>query len=147
MKKVIRLTESDLVKIVKRVIKENRQVINEGPLINIDWGGSYKGHTVKSLNVVQNGKPYLDVIMKDGSSKRYKVTTKLGDVNLDKIWMDGDKLGVSFYSGGGGQTTSVIVPGHKTYDLFEKLKNKPYEYELVSDKWTDPNILFVTPKS
>ena len=30
MKKVVRLTESDLVKIVKRVIKENKQTMNEG---------------------------------------------------------------------------------------------------------------------
>lgn len=143
MKKIVRLTESDLARIVKKVIKENEQILNEAPQINVDWGGSYKGHTVKSLNVTQGGKPYLDVIMNDGSTKRYKVTTKLGDVNFDKIWMDGDKLGVSFYSGAGGKTTSIVIPGNKTYDLFEKLKSKPSQYELVSDNWSEPNIKFI----
>lgn len=45
MKKVVRLTESDLVKIVKRVIKENKQVINEdyaaGATFKIDGSGPY----------------------------------------------------------------------------------------------------------
>lgn len=143
MKKVVRLTESDIVRLVKKVIIENKRMLNETPQINVDWGGQYQGHTVKSLNVVRGGEPYLEVIMRDGSKKTYKVTTKLGNVNFDKIWMDGDKLGVSFYSGAGGKTTSTVIPGNKTYELLERLKYKPGYHEIESGSYTEPNIKFI----
>jgi hypothetical protein len=142
MKKIVRLTESDIVRLVKKVIVENKKMLNEAP-VPTDSGGAYRGHFVKALEVVQGGKPFLDVIMSDGTRKKYKVTTKLGDVNFDKVWMSGDKLGVRFYSGGGGKTTDITVPGNKTYDLFEKLKNKPGYHEIVNDSITEPNIKFV----
>ena len=117
MKKVIRLTESDLVRLIKRVI-------NESPEINIDWGGYYKGHYVKSLNIVQNGEPILEIKYADGSSKKYLVTTFLGHVNFKNMWMDKDKLNVEFYSGPQGKTTVITVPSDKTFTLFENLKKK-----------------------
>ncbi len=119
----------------------NKKMINEAPEINVDWGGAYKGHFVKGLNVVQGGKPFLEIKYSDGSSKKYKVTTNLGDVNFKNIWMSGDKLNVEFYSGGGGKTTTVEIPGNKTYGLFENLKNKPGQY-TVETEWNQPSIKF-----
>jgi hypothetical protein len=142
MKKIVRLNESDIVRLVKKVINENKKMLNEAE-VPIDSGGAYQGHSVDALEVVQGGKPFLDVVMSDGTKKRYKVTTKLGDVNFDKVWMSGDKLGVRFYSGSGGKTTDITIPGNKTYDLFEKLKNKPGNHTIVNDSLTEPNIQFI----
>lgn len=142
MKKVVRLTESDIVRLVKKVISENKKMINEAPQINIDWGNAYKGHTVQSLNVVTGGQPYLEFILRDGRRQKYKVDTRLGNVNFKNLWMNGGKLNVEFYSGGGGKTTTVEVPDNKTYDLFEKMKSFPQNFELVSDNVYEPNIRF-----
>lgn len=143
MKKVVRLTESDIVRLVKKVINENKRMLNEAPQINVSDGGEYQGHTVKSLNVVKGGEPYLEVIMSDNSRKKYLVTTALGNVNFKNIKMDGGNLVVDFYSGSGGASTQQVIDGSKTYELLEKLKYKPSKATIPSGSSFKPDIQFV----
>jgi hypothetical protein len=143
MKKVVRLNESDIVRLVKKVISENKRMLNEAPQINVSDGGQYQGHTVKSLNVVTGGQPFLEVIMSDGSRKKYKVTTSLGDVNFKNIKMDGGNLVVDFYSGAGGASTQQVIDGYKTYELLEKLKYKPSKATIPSGSSFKPDIQFI----
>jgi hypothetical protein len=143
MKKIVRLNESDIVRLVKKVISENKKMLNEAPQIDIAKGGQYQGHSVKSLNVVTGGKPFLEVIMNDGSRKTYKVTTALGDVNFKNINMDGGNLVVDFYSGEKGASTQQVIDGNKTYELFEKLKGKPSKATIPSGSSFKPDIQFI----
>lgn len=78
MKKVIRLTESDLARIVRRVIREEQEGMS-GAVPGCKDTMSTKGH---NLGCVTNRKPYYDM-MKAGKTPNVVLTYK-----LDGPWFD-----------------------------------------------------------
>lgn len=77
MKRIIRLTESDLARIVKRVIKEEQESTETIP--GCTDTKSAKG---QNLGCITNRKPYYDM-MKAGKSPKVLLTYK-----LDGPWFD-----------------------------------------------------------
>lgn len=79
MKKIIRLTESDLARIVRRVIREEE----EGMSGTVPGCKDTKSATGENLGCVTNRKPYYDM-MKAGKKPNVLLTYK-----LDGAWFDG----------------------------------------------------------
>jgi hypothetical protein len=76
MKKIVRLTESDLTRIVKRVIKEKYLGINENPIGNIL--NRLFGKKIKTVSVDPNGVNSY-IILSSGD----KITTKDNRLTLN----------------------------------------------------------------
>ena len=96
MKKVIRLTESDLTRIVKRVIKEQNQ-LNAEEVYEIQTA---LNQYFKMKKVLQNGKLYQIPV-----DSRWGAATIAGLKNFQSLeGLDPDG-----------------IPGPKTYDAFHKL--------------------------
>lgn len=95
MKKVIRLTESDLMRIVKRVIKEQSNLLTESlpilgtnvSVVPINWNDPKVGKYSGQIKVEYNGRVKY---------YKLKVDTALydGPVLIKNLWKSGDDYGV-----------------------------------------------------
>jgi len=86
MKKVIKLTESDLIRIVKRVINET-----------MDSGTQSKGISLSGVNISVSQDNRGHLIFKSGQrTEQFKVTVDTffysGAVSVTKIYKDNDKI-------------------------------------------------------
>jgi hypothetical protein len=111
MKKVVRLNESDIVRLVKKVISENKKMLKEdyqlsNPNIQIK---QYKDNQkFNEIWVKANGLNYYykinfsEKLGKADGSDNYKV-------NFANIRQQGDKLILDRYDGPNGQTSEVQI--------------------------------------
>jgi peptidoglycan hydrolase-like protein with peptidoglycan-binding domain len=96
MKKIIRLTESDLTRIVKRVIKEQNQL---------------NGEEVYEIQTALNDYFKMKKVMQNGKLYQIRVDSKWGAATIDAL--------KKFQSLEGLDPDGR--PGPKTYDAFHKL--------------------------
>ncbi len=135
MKKIIKLTESDLIKIVKRVISEssNKSVISESisvggaqiSVVPINWKDPKVGKYSGQLKVVYAGK-----------TRYYKLTVDTafydGAVLIDKLWSNSNGKGYTVKDST-GKTFEVKTPQMNSIvkQIKEDIKNFTIQSSLA----------------
>ena len=113
MKKIVRLTESDLVKIVKRVINETNDSRNE---MSKEFGVVFDGVTI----IPEKGTGHL-IFKSINDKKEFKVTVNTmfydGNVAVTKIFKSGDGLKITDNTG-----KSFSVEKTNILDLVKQFK-------------------------
>jgi len=138
MKKVVRLNESDIVRLVKKVIVENKKLITENP--------AYMGkmnNNVENLVAVQ-WKPEIEVLHKNGHKNRVPVKATISkggfdimsnkNVNMYNMWGTNEGgVGAQIVTGDCGKVgvpaclSQVELNRNEAYSLTQHLKDfKPF---------------------
>jgi hypothetical protein len=137
MKKIVKLTESDIVRLVKKVINENKKLIKENPAY---LGGM--NNDIQNLKAVQWSNQ-IEVEFKSGYRKNVSVyatidyDTGFGSLNLmrDKpvtmydMWGENGGIGADIATGKcdivgiPACLTRVQLNSNEAYDLTQKLKS------------------------
>jgi len=106
MKKVVRLNESDIVRLVKKVISENKKLIKENPadLTKVDSNSA-----VKVLKAIQ-WRPEIEATYSNGfkQNKKVKATISKGGFNIKK---DADVNMYDIYTTSDGGIEAKVVTG------------------------------------
>ena len=125
MKKIIRLTESDLTRIVKRVIREQKETINIGDMYKITMDNG--SHVRFKITSKENNESYYGTVLgvygkiePDSDMKNRYRAAKVGDpieINLND---DGSGLSVTAALLSGGAAVDQIVKVAKSDSTFKK---------------------------
>lgn len=143
MKKIVKLTESDIVRLVKKVLNENKKLITENPA----YVGSINSN-VETLTAVQ-WKPQINVAHKNGYKNTVPVKATISkagfdimsnkDVNMYNMWGTNDGgIGAQIVT---GDCNKVGVPAclsqvelnkSEAYSLTQHLKDFK-KFTIVKD--------------
>jgi hypothetical protein len=117
MKKIIKLTESDLTRIIKRVIEEKKESINESATVNgITIDAKYGNLSTKAGQLVNDYKILV-------SCSKLGITAYEGPVAIETLW-NGKDGGIA----GKDNTGKVFsIPLEKAKYLVSKMKNGDVE--------------------
>ena len=129
MKKVIRLTESDLVKIVERVLKEQSEVSDKSFKLNTDLGelGFIDGNkTYNELDIIntdrlttKDGRNVINLTVGKEGLFKFKVQVTNGRIFVDNGEISKTPQSIIFgnkqYKGGDETFKSNVVPRIKKY--------------------------------
>jgi len=143
MKKVIRLTESDIVRLVKKVLIENKKLIKENPA----YVGGINSN-VENLVAVQ-WRPEIEVFHKNGYKNRVPVKATISkggfdilsnkDVNMYNMWGTNEGgIGAQIVTGDCGKVgvpaclSQVELSGSEAYSLTQHLKDFK-QFTVVKD--------------
>jgi hypothetical protein len=136
MKKVIRLTESDIVRLVKKVLIENKKLLKENPA----YVGSVEGNfNIENLVAVQ-WRPEIEVFHKNGYKNKVPVKATISkggfdimsnrDVNMYNMWGTNEGgIGAQIVTGDCGKVgvpaclSQVELTNSETFSLTQYLKD------------------------
>lgn len=121
MKKIIKLTESDLTRIVEKVINETK-ILKEGS-------------SIFGRNFVINSDGTVSISDRNGNLQKIRMTTKLGDINVIKIEPSNGGYNITGKSG-----ITEFADNDKIKQVISFVdSNSPSEIE--SDSWKKPNLI------
>lgn len=120
MKKVIRLTESDLVHIVKRIINENNNLVNVNSIPCVNKEFTYEVFKLNDPNITKKLRSRLS-----------SSTPKLSKGNIivydtTNLWIQKNKWGVAHLYENGQKIGSVNLDNTEIGDRLYSIKEKDY---------------------
>ena len=140
MKKVIRLTESELSKLIQRIVSETTQSISGISSPKTSLGGP--GDTVKikdqkgsdrSTKINQDGT--ISITSDSGQTKKVRLSTAIGDINVVKIEPTSGGYNIT---GKSGRTEKV--DNSKIHQIINFVDSKSTTGEVDSGSFVKPDI-------
>jgi len=135
MKRIIRLTESDLTRIVKRVIKESEELTapNLNPTYDGDWKKIY--NVLKNVTDTSGNKPKIINFKHDGKPVTTLNWGSHSDVGKKKNW------GLSI--GSDDRTISFQTKDENLAKIFNKVTGKTLEKNDLSGTYSTFNVKWI----